>query len=108
MKWLMEQGEASLSGFLLPGHVCTIAGTKEYEAFKVPQVIAGFEPLEVLYGLYLLVKQVVEGRAEVENAYPRAVKPEGNVKALRMMGEVFDVCDIVWRGFPSIPGSGLS
>ncbi len=107
MKWLMEQGEASLSGFLLPGHVCTIAGTKDYEAFKVPQVIAGFEPLEVLYGLYLLVRQVVEGRAEVENAYPRAVKPEGNVKALRMMNEVFDTCDIVWRGFPSIPGSGL-
>ncbi len=107
MKWLMEQGEAQLSGFLLPGHVCTITGIHEYEVFPVPQVIAGFEPLEVMYGLYMLVKQIVEGRAVVENAYPRAVKPEGNVKAVRMMAEVFDVCDIVWRGFPSIPGSGL-
>jgi hydrogenase expression/formation protein HypD len=107
MKWLMEQGEAKLSGFLLPGHVCTIAGIHEYEVFPVPQVIAGFEPLEVMYGLYMLVKQIVEGRAVVENAYARAVRPEGNVKAQRMMAEVFDVCDIVWRGFPSIPGSGL-
>lgn len=106
MKWLMEQGEANISGFLLPGHVCTIAGTIEYEQFRIPQVIAGFEPLEVLYGLYLLVKQVVDGRAEVENAYPRAVKPEGNPKALQMMGKVFDTCDIMWRGFPVIPNSG--
>jgi len=107
MKWLMEQGEAKLDGFLLPGHVCTVMGVHEYEAFPVPQVIAGFEPLEVLLGLYLLVKQIVEGRAVVENAYGRAVRPEGNVKAQRMMAEAFDVCDIVWRGFPVIPGSGL-
>ena len=107
MKWLMEQGEARLDGFLLPGHVCTIAGIHEYEAFPVPQVIAGFDPVEVLLGLYMLVKQIVEGRAVVENAYPSAVKPEGNPKALRMMNEVFEPCDIVWRGFPSIPGSGL-
>jgi hydrogenase expression/formation protein HypD len=107
MKWLMEQGEAQLSGFLLPGHVCTITGIHEYEVFPVPQVIAGFEPLEVMYGLYMLVKQITEGRAVVENAYARAVRPEGNAKAVRMMAEVFDVCDIVWRGFPSIPGSGL-
>ena len=106
MKWLMEQGEANLSGFLLPGHVCTIMGIEEYEQFKVPQVIAGFEPLEVMYGLYLLVKQIAEGRAEVENAYPRAVKREGNVKAVHMMNEVFDITDIMWRGFPVIPNSG--
>ena len=106
MKWLMEQGEAKLSGFLLPGHVCTVAGVHEYEAFPVPQVIAGFEPLEVMYGLYLLVKQIVEGRAVVENAYPSAVRPEGNPKARKMMAEAFDVCDIMWRGFPVIPGSG--
>jgi len=107
MKWLLEQGEASLSGFLLPGHVCTISGIGEYEQFKVPQVIAGFEPLQVMYGLYMLVRQIVEGRAEVENAYTSAVKREGNVKARHMMAEVFDVCDIMWRGFPVIPGSGL-
>jgi hydrogenase expression/formation protein HypD len=107
MKWLMEQGEANLSGFLLPGHVCTISGIGEYEQFKVPQVIAGFEPLQVMYGLYMLVRQIVDGRAEVENAYTSAVKREGNVKAKHMMAEVFDVCDIMWRGFPVIPASGL-
>lgn len=106
MKWLMKQGEAKLNGFLLPGHVCTVMGSHEYEAFAVPQVIAGFDAMEVLYGLYLLVKQVVEGRAAVENAYKQAVKPEGNVKAQKMMAEVFDPCDITWRGFPVIPDSG--
>lgn len=107
MRWLMQQGEANLSGFLLPGHVCVISGIAEYEQFAVPQVIAGFEPLQVMYGLYMLVKQITEGRAEVENAYASAVRREGNVKARRMMGEVFDVCDIMWRGFPVIPASGL-
>ena len=107
MKWLMQQGEANLSGFLLPGHVCAISGIDEYEQFKVPQVIAGFEPLQVMYGLYMLVKQIVEGRAEVENAYASIVRREGNVKAKHMMAEVFDVCDIMWRGFPVIPDSGL-
>jgi hydrogenase expression/formation protein HypD len=106
MKWLMQQGEANLSGFLLPGHVCAISGVEDYEQFKVPQVIAGFEPLQVMYGLYMLVKQIVEGRAEVENAYMSVVKREGNPRAKRMMAEVFDVCDIMWRGFPVIPASG--
>ncbi|CAJ36659.1 hydrogenase formation protein HypD [Methanocella arvoryzae] len=106
MKWLMQQGEANLNGFLLPGHVCTVMGIHEYEAFPVPQVIAGFDAMEVLYGLYLLVKQIVEGRAVVENAYARAVKPEGNLKAQKMMAEVFEPCDIMWRGFPVIPDSG--
>lgn len=107
IKWLMEQGEANLSGFLLPGHVCTISGSEEYEQFRVPQVIAGFEPLQVMYGLYMLVKQIVEGRSEVENAYASAVRREGNLKAKRMMSEAFEVCDIMWRGFPVIPSSGL-
>ncbi|BAI60266.1 hydrogenase expression/formation protein HypD [Methanocella paludicola SANAE] len=107
MKWLMQQGEANLSGFLLPGHVCAISGIEEYEQFPVPQVIAGFEPLQVMYGLYKLVRQIVENRAEVENAYMSVVKREGNVKAKHMMAEVFDVCDIMWRGFPVIPDSGL-
>jgi hydrogenase expression/formation protein HypD len=107
MKWLLEQGEAQIDGFLLPGHVCVIMGSHEYEEFHVPQAIAGFEPVEILYGLYMIVKQIVEGRAVVENAYPRAVKPEGNVKAIGMMHEVFDVTDVTWRGFPVIPDSGL-
>jgi len=107
MKYLLEQGEAKLDGFLLPGHVCVVAGYQEYEKFPVPQVVGGFEPEDILLGLLMLVKQVKEGRAEVENAYPRAVSREGNPKAMQMMYEVFEPCDVEWRGFPIIPASGL-
>jgi len=107
MKWLLDQGEAHIDGFMLPGHVCVIAGYEEYEQFSVPQVVAGFEPEDILLGLYMLVRQVNEGRHEVENAYPRAVKREGNPKALDLMYEVFEPADVEWRGFPVIPESGL-
>ncbi|MDD4300645.1 MAG: hydrogenase formation protein HypD, partial [Methanomicrobium sp.] len=90
MKFLLEQGEASLDGFLLPGHVCVVTGYEMYEEFPVPQVVAGFEPDDILLGLYMLVKQVKEGRAEVENAYPRAVAKEGNKKAMDMLYQVFE------------------
>jgi hydrogenase expression/formation protein HypD len=107
MKWLLEQGEAKLDGFILPGHVCTVMGYEEYEQFPVPQVVAGFEPDDILLGLLMLVNQVREGRAEVENAYPRAVCREGNPRAKELMHQVFDVVDVEWRGFPVIPKSGL-
>jgi hydrogenase expression/formation protein HypD len=107
MKWLLEQGEAKLHGFMLPGHVCTIMGYEEYEQFPVPQVVAGFEPEDILLGLLMLVKQVKEGTHCVDNAYPRAVSREGNVKARKVMYEVFETSDVEWRGFPVIPGSGL-
>ena len=107
MKFLLEQGEANLHGFMLPGHVCVVAGYEEYEQFPVPQVVAGFEPEDILLGLLMLVKQAKEGRTEVENAYPRAVSREGNPKAIQMMYEVFEPCDVEWRGFPIIPASGL-
>jgi hydrogenase expression/formation protein HypD len=107
MKWLLEQGEAKLHGFMLPGHVCTIMGYDEYEQFPVPQVVAGFEPEDVLLGLLMLVKQVKEGTHRVDNAYPRAVSREGNIKAKKVMYEVFEISDVEWRGFPVIPGSGL-
>ncbi len=107
MKWLLSQGEASLHGFILPGHVCTVMGYHEYEAFPVPQVVAGFEAEDILLALLMLARQVREGRATVENAYPRAVTREGNVKAQALMGEVFEPADVEWRGFPVIPGSGL-
>jgi len=107
MKYLLEQGEAQIDGFMLPGHVCVVAGYEEYEIFKVPQVVAGFEADDILLGLYMLVKQVKEGRAEVENAYPRAVSREGNKKAMEMMYRVFESHDVDWRGFPVIPDSGL-
>jgi len=107
MKWLLEQGEAKLDGFMLPGHVCTIMGYKEYEQFPVPQVVAGFEAEDILLGLFMLAEQVREGTHRVDNAYPRAVCREGNEKAIRIMYEVFEPSDVEWRGFPVIPGSGL-
>ena len=107
MKWLLEQGEAKLNGFMLPGHVCTVTGYEDYEQFPVPQVVAGFEPEDILLGLLMLVRQVREGTHRVDNAYPRAVTREGNLKAKKVMYEVFEPCDVEWRGFPVIPGSGL-
>jgi hydrogenase expression/formation protein HypD len=107
MKWLLEQGEASLQGFVLPGHVCTVTGYAEYELFPVPQVVAGFEPDDILLGLVMLAKQVREGTHRVDNAYPRAVTRDGNMKAKGVMYEVFEPCNVEWRGFPVIPGSGL-
>jgi hydrogenase expression/formation protein HypD len=107
MKWLLEQGEAKLDGFVLPGHVCTIMGYREYKQFPVPQVVAGFEADDILLGLLMLVRQVREGTHRVDNAYPRAVLCEGNTKAQKMMYDVFEHCDVEWRGFPVIPRSGL-
>ncbi|MFA4859881.1 hydrogenase formation protein HypD [Methanoregula sp.] len=107
MQWLLEQGEAKLNGFMLPGHVCAIMGYEEYEHFPVPQVVAGFEAEDILLGLLMLVRQVKEGTTRVDNAYPRAVSREGNVKARQIMYNVFEPCDVEWRGFPVIPGSGL-
>lgn len=107
MKWLMEQGESALDGFLLPGHVCAVMGYHEYEVFKVPQVAAGFEPEDILLGLLMIARQIENGEAKVENAYPRVVTREGNIKAQRLMKEVFEPTDVEWRGFPVIPNSGL-
>lgn len=107
MGWLLTQGEARLDGFILPGHVCTVTGYRDYEKFSVPQVVAGFEPEDILLALLMLVGQIERGEHIVENAYPRAVTREGNQKALRAMYRVFEPCDVEWRGFPVIPGSGL-
>ncbi len=107
MQWLLEQGEAQLHGFVLPGHVCTVTGYEEYERFPVPQVVAGFEPEDILLGLMMIVRQIREGVHRVDNAYPRAVRREGNVKAKRLIYEVFEPFDVEWRGFPVIAKSGL-
>jgi len=107
MQWLLSQGEARLDGFMLPGHVLTVAGIDEYRQFQVPQVVAGFEADDILLGLCMLAQQVRDGTGFVENAYPRAVKEEGNPKAKAIMDQVFEVCDVEWRGFPVIPKSGL-
>jgi Hydrogenase maturation factor len=108
MKWLLSQGEAALHGFWsFPGHVLTVTGLDEYRQFPVPQVVAGFEPDDILLGILMLIQQIRDGVARVDNAYPRVVNDEGNPKAIAVMNQVFEPCDVEWRGFPVIPLSGL-
>jgi hydrogenase expression/formation protein HypD len=99
-----------VQGFLLAGHVCSVMGTHEYEplaaGFRAPMVVTGFEPIDVLRGILRCVTQLEEGRAEVENAYERAVRPEGNPAAQAVIRDVFQVTDRAWRGIGVIPASG--
>jgi hydrogenase expression/formation protein HypD len=108
---ILDMGEIKIDGFIEPGHVSTIIGVKPYEFisnnYHIPQVITGFEPIDLLMGAWMLVRQIQQGNAEVENEYTRAVKPEGNRKAQQVMKQVFEPVDIKWRGFPMIPQSGL-
>jgi len=111
LKAILDMGELKLDGFIEPGDVSTIIGSKPYEfiskEYNVPQVVAGFEPLDLLMGVWMLVRQVHRGEAKVENEYMRVVKEEGNVKAQQVIDEVFESCDVKWRGFPVISKSGL-
>jgi hydrogenase expression/formation protein HypD len=99
-----------VQGFLAAGHVCAVMGYTEYYPIAakhhVPVVVTGFEPLDILQGIYLCVKQLEEGRAEVENQYTRVVRREGNAPARRLLGEVFRVIPRKWRGIGEIPQSG--
>ncbi len=111
MAALMELGLTQVDGFIDPGHVSTIIGEQGYkqvsDRFKVPQVIAGFEPLDILFSVAMILKQIKEGRGEIENSYRRAVKPEGTPRALKLMDTVFETVDAPWRGIGVIPKSGL-
>ena len=111
LKAIINMGEIRIDGLIEPGHVSTIIGTKPYEflskEYKVPQVIAGFEPIDILMGAWMLVQQIEKGKPYVQNEYSRVVHPKGNVKAQKAINEVFEPCDIKWRGFPVIPKSGL-
>ena len=108
---LMEMGEIGLNGLIEPGHVSTIIGVRPYEPlsrkYRIPQVIAGFEPLDMLIAVYMLAKQIEKGEAKVENEYTRSVAYEGNVRALKAMDKVFEPFDTDWRGFPTIANSGM-
>ena len=108
---LLEGGRVGIDGFILPGHVSVIIGSRPYEfiarEFDIPAVITGFEPLDILEGIWMLLKQRKERRASVEIQYRRAVKEEGNPRALAMMEEVFKEVDARWRGLGVIPSSGL-
>ncbi|MGC8782066.1 MAG: hydrogenase formation protein HypD [Anaerolineae bacterium] len=99
-----------VQGFLAAGHVCTVMGYWEYEPiaerYRVPIVVTGFEPLDLLQGIYMTVKALEEGRWGVENQYTRAVTREGNRPAQALIAEVFEVSDRQWRGIGLIPASG--
>jgi hydrogenase expression/formation protein HypD len=110
MASILESPLNRVQGFLGPGHVCTVMGYHEYEPiasrYHVPIVITGFEPLDILQGVLMAVRQLETGSAEVENEYPRVVKREGNRVAQNLVNSVFEVCDRKWRGVGSIPKSG--
>jgi hydrogenase expression/formation protein HypD len=108
---ILSSPKNRVQGFLAAGHVCTVMGYTEYEPiaqkYKVPIVVTGFEPLDILQGVYMCVKQLEEGRHEVENQYTRSVRREGNTKAQELIREVFCVVPRKWRGIGEIPRSGL-
>lgn len=108
---LLSAPPVEIAAFLAPGHVSTVIGAGAYREitarFRVPIVVAGFEPLDILYALALVLRQLREGRAEVENAYPRSVTEEGNLRAQELLRRVFRVGPALWRGIGEIPASGL-
>lgn len=111
MNAILSSPDNRIQGFLAAGHVCVIMGYTEYEPiaakYRVPIVVTGFEPLDLLQGIYLCLKQLEEGRVEVENQYSRFVRREGNMSARKLIHEIFEVVDRRWRGVGEIPGSGL-
>ena len=111
MALLAQDPEIRIQGFLCPGHVSVIIGMKPYqflaEKYGIPCVVCGFEPLDILLGISMLLRQRKDGVVRAENAYPRGVSPEGNRKAREMIGEIFEPCDTEWRGIGEIYGSGL-
>jgi hydrogenase expression/formation protein HypD len=111
MRAILASPGNRVEGFLAAGHVCAVMGYWEYppiaDEFRVPIVVTGFEPLDLARGILAAVGQLEEKRAEVENAYGRAVTREGNQAAQKMIQEVFEPCDRKWRGIGTIPESGL-
>ena len=111
MEAILSSPSNRVQGFLAAGHVCTVMGYTEYEPiaakYRVPIIVTGFEPLDILQGVLMCVKQLEEGRAEVENQYARSVRREGNREAQRIIQEVFRIVPRKWRGIGEIPRSGL-
>jgi hydrogenase expression/formation protein HypD len=112
LRALLESPDLQLDGFIGPGHVATIVGARPFEfipdGYGKPIVIAGFEPLDVLQAIVMLLRQLSDGRCEVENQYKRVVPVNGNPRAIEVMAEVFDTRpQFEWRGLGFIPGSGL-
>jgi len=112
MESLLELPENDIDGFIAPGHVSTIIGVKPYEQlvenYGVPIVVGGFEPLDILYALALIVKQISEDRPKAENGYERGVNYRGNPKSKKLIEKVFEITESTWRGIGNIPDSGLT
>src|SRR6266511_3439440 len=112
MTAILASPDNRVQGFLAAGHVCTIMGWTEYEPiaakYRVPIVVTGFEPIDILEGMLMTVRQLEEGRHEVENQYVRSVKRDGNQPAQELVSRVFHLVDRKWRGIGEIPGSGLA
>ena len=111
IRTLLDSGEVKLHGLMCPGHVSTIIGSHPWEFiardYGIPCVVSGFEPLDILRCVAMLVEQVENGEAEVEIAYRRGVRPEGNQEALKLIERVFEPCPAEWRGIGKVPDSGL-
>ncbi len=107
MDLLLSTGDVKVQGFIDPGHVSTIIGVNAYkplsEKYRIPQVIAGFEPLDVLFSIYIILSMIRKKDYGVRNEYTRVVTDEGNIKAQEAMKEVYKKIDVEWRGFPTIP-----
>jgi hydrogenase expression/formation protein HypD len=107
---VMGDPESKIQAFLAAGHVCTIMGTSEYHPlvaeYNIPMVVTGFEPIDLLQGILMTVKQLEAGEAKLENQYTRMVRPEGNQNAMDIINQVFEVTDRTWRGMTNIPESG--
>jgi hydrogenase expression/formation protein HypD len=111
MEAILSSPDCRVQGFLAAGHVCTVMGYEEYypiaDKYKVPIVVTGFEPLDILQGIYMCIKQLEEGRFEVENQYSRSVQEKGNKPAQNLIKQVFKIVHRKWRGVGEIPQSGL-
>lgn len=111
LKLLVRDESIGIDGFIYPGHVSAVIGTKVYhqlaEEYGIPGVVTGFEPLDIISSILTLAEYCNRGQIQVSNFYSRVVKPQGNPIALAKMEEVFEPCDAVWRGIGNIPGSGL-
>lgn len=105
---LSEDGEDGLSGFLLPGHVAAVCGEAGFDGLRIPGVISGFEPENILHSLLRLLKLIADGAVKVENNYNEVVEPQGNPTALALIGDFFEPAASLWRGFGEVDGAGWS
>jgi hydrogenase expression/formation protein HypD len=112
MEAILDDELCTIDAFLAAGHVCTIMGMQPYyplvKKYKIPIVVTGFEPLDLVQGIYMAVKQLEEGRCELENQYARVVKPQGNEAAIKVINTIFEISAREWRGIGEIPNSGYA